>query len=131
MKQQQEELKKLKNLDNITFYGELNLYKEQIANIASNNIKLICNLLKNRNNQDLKEDMKRIANDLYYLRFPENKKCDKDLLQSLLDASKTWENDQVFQKYKNNVWNNLKIYLESDKTNSCDQQSKELQKIYG
>ena len=48
----------------------------------------------------------------------------------LLDASNKWKNDHVFQECKNEVGETLEKYLNSVKTNSCDQQIKDLKKIY-
>lgn len=130
LKQQQKELENLKSLGNITFYGELVFYKEQISSIASDNIKLVCYLLINRSDSNLKEKMKIIEKDLFYLEYSENKECDKEIIDLLLDASNKWKNDHVFQECKNEVGETLEKYLNSVKTNSCDQQIKDLKKIY-
>lgn len=127
MKQQQEEIKRI---DDFTLNGELSFCKDQIANIANENLKVICRLLLNKNNFDLKENIKIIEEDLCYLNYSKSAECDKELIDILLNASQKWKNDYDFQECKDRVWSKLKIYLESVNTDSCEQQVKKLQKIY-
>lgn len=84
MKQQQEEIKRI---DDFTLNGELSFCKDQIANIANENLKVICRLLLNKNNFDLKENIKIIEEDLCYLNYSKSAECDKELIDILLNAS--------------------------------------------